>query len=97
MLRDTLPDDLPCIFISAVTGKGLDDLKDILWKELNSESNKLAEITSEDTLVHRDKNIDTLAAEVLANDSESVEIDVVDAEDIDDSDLEIVDLEDEDE
>ena len=44
MLQETLPNDLPVVFISAVTGQGLDDLKDILWKELNSESNKLQEI-----------------------------------------------------
>jgi GTPase len=57
MLRDTLPTDLPSVFISSVTGKGLDELKDVLWKELNSESNKLEEITSETTLVHRNKDI----------------------------------------
>ena len=33
MLQETLPNDLPVVFISAVTGQGLDDLKDILWKE----------------------------------------------------------------
>lgn len=43
-LRDeiakTLPDDLPTIFISAVTGQGITELKDILWREINSEDNK---------------------------------------------------------
>jgi GTP-binding protein len=97
MLRETLPDDLPCVFISSVTGKGIEELKDVLWKELNSESNKLAEITAEDTLVHRDKNVATLQAEVLANDSEGADIEVVDAiEDIDDDEFEIVDLEEDD-
>ena len=57
MLKTTLPVDLPVVFISSVTGFGLDELKDVLWKELNSESNKLQEITSEDTLVHRDKDM----------------------------------------
>ncbi len=97
MLRETLPNDLPCVFISSVTGKGIEELKDVLWKELNSESNKLAEITAEDTLVHRDKNVATLQAEVLANDSEGADIEVVDAiEDIDDDEFEIVDLEEDD-
>lgn len=64
MLRDTLPTDLPVVFISAVTGKGLDELKDVIWRELNSESNKLQEITSEDTLVHRDKDTSTLSKEL---------------------------------
>lgn len=64
MLRDTLPTDLPVVFISAVTGKGLDELKDVIWRELNSESNKLQEITSEDSLVHRDKDTSTLSKEL---------------------------------
>lgn len=64
MLRDTLPDDLPVVFISAVTGNGIDELKDILWEELNSESNKLQEITAEDTLVHRDKDFYSLKKEM---------------------------------
>lgn len=70
MLRPTLPDDLPCVFISAVTGQGLSELKDVLWKELNSESNKLQEITAEDTLVHRDKNLADLPEELREEDAE---------------------------
>lgn len=64
MLATTLPKDLPVVFISSVTGKGLDELKDVLWKVLNSESNKLQEITAEDTLVHRDKDIQTFTQEM---------------------------------
>ena len=66
MLRDALPTDLPSIFISSVTGQGLDELKDVLWKELNSESNKLEEITSETTLIHRNKDIRTFHDEMEA-------------------------------
>lgn len=55
MLRQTLPDNIPAVFISSVTGKGLDELKDLLWAELNSESNKLDLITSEDNLIRQDK------------------------------------------
>jgi len=44
----------PVVFISAVTGFGLEELKDVLWRELNAESNKLQALTSEDSLVHRD-------------------------------------------
>ena len=57
MLRETLPSDLPAVFISAVTGLGINELKDILWRELNSESNKLQSITSDESLVHRDKDL----------------------------------------
>jgi GTP-binding protein len=63
MLRETLPNDLPCVFISAVAGKGLDELKDVLWRELNAESNKLAAVMAEDTLVHRDKDMTRFAEE----------------------------------
>ncbi len=78
-------DDIPIVFISAVTGKGLDTLKDILWKELNSESNKLQTITSEDTLVHRDKDMSRFAEE-MAEEGEDDEIEYVDIEDVEDDD-----------
>lgn len=35
-----LPEDLPSVFISAVTGQGITELKDLLWREINSEDNK---------------------------------------------------------
>lgn len=71
MLKTTLPIDLPVVFISSVTGFGLDELKDVLWKELNSESNKLQEITAEDTLVHRDKDMKKFIEE---QEKESVDV-----------------------
>jgi GTP-binding protein len=80
MLRETLPDDLPVVFISAVTGYGLEELKDVLWRELNSESNKLEVITSTDTLIHRDKDMSRFAQE-LAQEGEDEEIEYVDLED----------------
>ena len=83
MLRETLPDDLPCVFISAVANKGLDELKDVLWRELNAESNKLAAVMAEDTLVHRDKDM-TRFAEELADEGEDEDIEYVDDEDIED-------------
>ena len=87
MLKEELPDDLPTVFISAVTGQGLNELKDTLWKELNSESNKLAEITAEDTLVHRDKDMGAFKQEMLDEDADEDDIEVVDAEDLDDDDF----------
>ncbi len=83
MLKEELPDDLPVVFISAVTGYGLDELKDVLWHELNSESNKLAEITAEDMLVHRDKDMGTFQQEIHDEDADEDGIEVVDAEDLD--------------
>ena len=90
MLQETLPNDLPVVFISAVTGQGLDDLKDILWKELNSESNKLQEITSEDTLVHRDKDMSRFAAELAAQDADIDDVEEVGIDELD----EVEDLDD---
>jgi GTP-binding protein len=95
MLHDTLPDDLPVVFISSVTGSGLEELKDVLWKELNSESNKLQEITAEDTLVHRDKDMTLLADELQVEgadeaDDATDDDDTEEAEDLDDFEYEEV-------
>lgn len=85
MLHETLPDDLPVVFISAVTGYGIDQLKDVLWQELNSESNKLQEITAEDTLVHRDKDMGHLPDE-LKEEGMDEDIEMVDADEVEDID-----------
>lgn len=39
-----LPDDVPHLFISAVTGYGLTELKDLLWKAITDESNRIEEM-----------------------------------------------------
>jgi GTP-binding protein len=91
MIRETLPTDLPVVFISAVTGYGLDELKDVLWDELNNESNKLQEITSEDTLVHRDKDMSQFLEEMKAEGADEViTVDDEDIIDMDDEDLDDV-------
>ena len=88
MLKENLPDDLPVVFISSVTGKGLEELKDVLWRELNSESNKLQVITSTDTLIHRDKDMKSFAFEMAdeGEDDDLEFVDEMDVEDIDDFD-----------
>lgn len=96
MLRKDLPEDLQVVFISSVTGMGINDLKDILWKELNAESNKIQGVIAEDTLVHRDKDLSFLADEVFAEDrnadteigaleetGEEVDMDIIDEENVD--------------
>lgn len=35
-LRNELPTDVPAVFISAVTGKGITELKDLIWKTLHN-------------------------------------------------------------
>lgn len=51
-LMKELPDDVPTVFISAVTGQGLTELKDLLWREINSEENQVKQ-----TLTHRDLDV----------------------------------------
>ncbi len=65
MLSENLP-DVPHVFISSVTGMGLAELKDLLWRELNSESNKLQAITARSSIVHRDKDLSLLPEELEA-------------------------------
>ena len=73
------------MFISSVTGLGIQELKDTLWQELNSESNKLQNITAEDTLVHRDKDMTRFMAEMKAEgEDDIIYIDDDDIEDVDD-------------
>ena len=38
-IAEELPEGVPTVFISAVTGQGLTELKDLLWREINSEDN----------------------------------------------------------
>lgn len=96
MLSQDLPEDLPVIFISAVAQKGLTELKDILWTALNSESNKIASITQEESIVHRNKDLGWLQQELEyeGEDQPIIVDDIQDIEDLDDEDIEWVDLED---
>lgn len=41
-IQTTLPDDLPHVFISAVTGQGIDTLKDLLWASITDKRNQIA-------------------------------------------------------
>ena len=96
MLRETLPDDLPCVFISSVTGKGLEELKDVLWTELNKESNKMKGAIDEQLLVHKDKDISRFAKEMAdEGEDEIIFIEEADIEDLDDieyvDDIEAID------
>lgn len=88
ILKAELPEDLPVVFISAVTGYGLTELKDKLWEELNSESNKLQAISEGGSIVHRNRD-----AEKLSTDFADWEDDFIEETD-DTSDDDFVDYED---
>lgn len=92
MLRETLPDNVPVVFISSVTGYGLDKLKDVLWKALNSESNKLQDAIGEDAIVHRDKDWQLFQSEQHAEGvDEIVTVDEEDIIDLDDDEMDDID------
>ena len=85
LLREILPTDLPCVFISSVTGMGLPQLKDILWQELNSESNKMKGVIAEETLVHRDKDITRISEELQQEgEDEVIFVEEEDADELED-------------
>ena len=76
--HNQLPDDVKCVFISAVAGMGLLELKDLLWREINDENNRIpTKITHRDLDErHRVKEEDdfifgTAPAEVLDDDDET--------------------------
>lgn len=92
MLRETLPTDLPVVFISAVTGQGINELKDVLWRELNSESNKLKTIIADDRLVHRDKDMERFQRE-LAAEGEDFDVEYIEDDELEDWE-EVEDLDD---
>lgn len=51
-MMNELPKGVQTVFISSVTGFGLTELKDLLWREINDESNKIVS-----TITHRPLDI----------------------------------------
>lgn len=91
MLREDLPDDLPVIFISAVAGHNITELKDLLWTELNSESNKLQSVAEGGSIVHRDREVEYLDRDFADWADDVVEIHDDDIEELEDYEIEDVD------
>ena len=44
-MKKELPQGIQTVFISSVSGMGIPELKDLIWTEINKESNKVVEIT----------------------------------------------------
>ena len=53
-LSQNLPERIPCLFISSVAHWGLDELKDILWAELNRET-----FQDKTKIIHKNMDIST--------------------------------------
>ncbi len=76
-MKKELPDDIQTVFISSVSGLGIDELKDLIWTELNKEVNQIVDI------VHRPMEIS--APEYAEDDFDEEEFDETwEAEDDDD-------------
>ena len=90
MLRTELPEDVQVVFISAVTGQGIQELKDILWAELNSESNKIRAIGAEDTLVHRHREVQVLDADFADWTDDDLDDANADEDDMEEYDLDML-------
>ncbi|HJV79080.1 MAG TPA: hypothetical protein VJ602_11915, partial [Paludibacter sp.] len=44
-IKKLVPTDIQTVFISSISGLGIPELKDLIWTEINKESNKVVEIT----------------------------------------------------
>ena len=82
-IEPTLPQDVPHVFISAISGLGINVLKDILWEELNKESNKIE--GKIESIAHRPKDMSHLKEELAdEGEDEDLSIEYVDEDDIED-------------
>lgn len=70
MLKEELPTDLPVVFISSVSGKGIMELKDVIWRELNAPSEEVDTSVYDGELVHRDLDVGEAAQIISLMDDE---------------------------
>ncbi len=80
-LSKDLP-EIPHIFISSITGLGITTLKDMLWKELNSDGDYKKTMN----IVHRNLDIKSISFDEADDDIPEDEIDI--DEDLNDDDIE---------
>ena len=52
-MRPEVPDEVPSVFISSVAQMGLTELKDLLWRTINDERNRIPEIPTQHDLDER--------------------------------------------
>ena len=82
-IEPTLPESIPHVFISAISGLGISVLKDILWEELNKESNKIE--GKIESIAHRAKDMSHLKEELKdEGEDEDLGYEYIDDEDIED-------------
>jgi GTP-binding protein len=76
-MRKELPAGIQAVFISSVSGLGISELKDLIWTEINKESNKITEIS------HQPMQI-VSPEEAFEDDDEDFEDEFYDEDDDDD-------------
>ena len=82
-IEPTLPESIPHVFISAISGLGISTLKDMLWEELNKESNKIE--GKIESIAHRAKDMSHLKEELKdEGEDEDLNYEYIDDEDIED-------------
>ncbi len=86
-LIDELPEDIPHVFISSITHKGIVELKDLLWKELSQENFHEVE-----RIVHKKLDLSV----VPLDDDDDFLIPVMDEDDFPDDEYEEYDWDDDD-
>lgn len=82
-MEKELPQGVSVVFISSVTGMGIMALKDLIWEELNKDTNKVLD------MVHRPMEIDVreFADDDMDDAGEAGDEEFIDDEDEDDDDL----------
>jgi len=73
-MTEELPENVPALFISSVTGQGITELKDLLWREINSESNLITSSITHKPLdvKHRVKEEDDFIFETEPADDDKI-------------------------
>lgn len=69
-LKNELPKGIETVFISSVTGMGITELKDLIWIEINKESNKLVEMSHKPMEI---ENREELEDEILEEEEEDID------------------------
>lgn len=82
-MKEEIPNDVKTVFISSVSGMGIDELKDMIWEELNQESNKIVEISHLPVDVYRKEDTDEDEEDFDGNEEDVDD----DTEDNDDDDI----------
>jgi GTP-binding protein len=77
-IRNDLP-DIPCVFISSIVNIGLSELKDLLWKELNDELNRVTTITHRSIPIN--KEIDDDQSDDSFDNNKETSLDLPDSKD----------------